>query len=115
MVPPAFATGDEGSSGACFIATAAYGSYLDPNVKVLRDFRDKVLMRSTAGRSVVQFYYANSPLIADYIARHESARTATRFALTPLIYAMAYPVPALLLLVAVWHLIRRRRRVAAIA
>ncbi|MFK8016389.1 MAG: choice-of-anchor D domain-containing protein [Gammaproteobacteria bacterium] len=108
-IPPAFATSDQGSNGACFIATAAFGSYLDPNVKVLRDFRDNVLMRNNAGRSLVKFYYANSPMIADYIARHEGARTATRFALTPLIYAMAYPVPALLVLMAAWGLLRRRR------
>lgn len=114
--PPAFATGDEGSSGACFIATAAYGSYLDPNVQVLRDFRDNVLLKTGPGRKFVQLYYANSPMLADYIARHEGARTVTRIALTPLVYAAAYPVPAALLTLAMWMFMRRRRqRVRALA
>ena len=109
-VPPAHATGDAGSEGACFIATAAYGSYLDPNVQVLRDFRDHVLLRTSVGREFVQFYYANSPMLADYIARHEGARTATRVALTPLVYAMAYPLPALCVLLAAFGMLRYRRR-----
>ena len=114
--PPAFATADEDSGGACFIATAAYGSYLDPNVQVLRDFRDDVLLKTWAGRKFVRLYYANSPLLADYIARHEGARTVTRLALTPVIYAVAYPVPAALLILAMWAFMRRRRqRVRALA
>ncbi|MEM6639017.1 MAG: choice-of-anchor D domain-containing protein [Pseudomonadota bacterium] len=110
--PPAFATGDTGSNGACFIATAAYGSYLDPNVQVLRDFRDEVLMRSDSGRWLVRLYYHHSPLVADHIAHHDGARFVTRIALTPVVYALAYPVPALMMLTALWYAVRRRRAVA---
>lgn len=74
-----------GGKSGCFIATAAYGSYLDPHVKVLRNFRDNVLLQSRMGTAFVKFYYKYSPPIADYIAQHESLRTLFRLLLTPVI------------------------------
>ncbi len=44
---------DSGSSRWCFIATAAYGSYLHPFVNILRTFRDRVLLVSSIGSSFV--------------------------------------------------------------
>ena len=79
------ASGGGGKGGGCFIATAAYGSYLDPHVKVLRDFRDEVLLQGSVGTAFVKFYYMHSPPIADYIARHEVLRTVVRLLLTPVI------------------------------
>lgn len=98
-----------GGGGGCFIATAAFGSYLDPHVMVLRHFRDNVLLQSQLGTAFVKFYYRHSPPIADYIAKHDSLRMIMRLALTPLIFAVKYPLAIALLFVIAgfWFLLRR--------
>ncbi|MFH0797678.1 MAG: FG-GAP-like repeat-containing protein [Candidatus Omnitrophota bacterium] len=75
--------------GGCFIATAAFGSYQEPHVWVLRMFRDRFLMTRPAGRAFIRFYYRHSPAIADWISGREWARTMTRTCLLPL-YGLAY-------------------------
>lgn len=73
------------SGGGCFIATAAYGSQLDPYVAKLRDFRDEYLLPNPFGRRVVEWYYRVSPPIAAFIAEHEALRATTRAFLTPIV------------------------------
>ena len=77
------------SSSSCFIATAAYGSYLDGHVEILRNFRDAYLMTNDAGRAFVEFYYRHSPPLADFIARHDILRAAVRVGLAPMV-GMSY-------------------------
>ncbi|MCU1280004.1 MAG: hypothetical protein JWM53_3550 [bacterium] len=74
-----------GGPGGCFIATAAFGSYENRWVWVLRDFRDQVLLEHGPGRSFVEWYYAHSPGAATWIAGHGWARATTRLALVPVI------------------------------
>ncbi len=85
-----------GGGGGCFIATAAYGSYLDPHVAVLRDFRDRYLLTNAPGKAFVAFYYHHAPPIADFLRMHDLARTVVRWGLTPVITAVTYPSGALM-------------------
>ena len=94
----------------CFIATAAWGSWMDPHVASLRQFRDEVLLRVAPGRAFVAAYYRHSPPIADFIGRHESLRTATRLALTPLVLTVEHPYAALAFLFSLLTAIRARRK-----
>ena len=76
---------DGGGNGGCFIATAAFGSYLAPEVYVLREFRDLYLLPSTVGQLLVDTYYATSPPIANVISRYPPLKAFIRGALWPII------------------------------
>ena len=111
-----------GDDGNCFIATAAYGSYMEPHVKILRDFRDNYLLHSSLGHLFVNAYYRYSPPIADYIANHSILKAAVRIGLAPVVgisyvilhtTAMQWAVLFLLLLVVsliTWLTLRSSRR-----
>ena len=73
------------SEWGCFIATAAYGSYLHPQVKILRDFRDEFLISNSLGRKCVHLYYQYSPRIANHMEKYRFLQCLTRQALLPLI------------------------------
>lgn len=96
----------------CFIATAAYGSFMHPYVTELRAFRDNYLLTNEPGRMFVAFYYENSPPLAAYIAEHDSLRAITRLTLAPVVYIITQPVWALafiLMMITMWMSYKRMR------
>gem|GEM_PF-908439 len=85
----------ESPSENCFIATAAFGSPFEPQVKILRAFRDQFLLPFSWGRYLVEFYYDISPALARTIADHEGFKTLVRTALYPVVgvcYAAMHPL-----------------------
>jgi YVTN family beta-propeller protein len=79
-----YATTKPETSG-CFIATAAYGSMMEPQVQLLRAFRDRFLTGNLLGQAFIGFYYKNSPPVARYIAEHDTWRLVVRWCLLPLV------------------------------
>lgn len=88
-VVPIPTTAPPSKDNRCFIATAAYGSYQAPYVQLLREFRDNYLLTHAFGTALVNFYYATSPPLAQFIAQHESIKAIVRILLLPCI-ALAY-------------------------
>lgn len=74
-----------GGGGGCFIATAAFGSVLEPQVALLREFRDSYLLTNGAGRKFVDYYYTYSPPLAEFISQSEVLKFMVRTALLPLV------------------------------
>ena len=96
----------------CFIATAAFGSYLDSHVIVLRNFRDTILLKSNLGRWFVSEYYQHSPAIASIIRANPILKWVTRVLLTPIIFGIEYPlqfIGVFIGLLGICILMRRKR------
>ncbi len=94
----------------CFIATASYGSPLADDVMILRKFRDDFLLKSSVGRVLVKGYYGFSPPLAEYISKHRIPRIATRIALSPIVYALKYPLVAMLVFMISGMVVAKRLR-----
>ena len=54
---------------ACFIATAVFNSYESIEVKQLRIFRDKYLLKSFFGRLIVLMYYRIGPSLVKFVRK----------------------------------------------
>lgn len=75
--------------GACYIATAVYGSYDAPEVIVLRHFRDHILARSVAGRLFIHCYYFISPPLARQLQTSSCMNLAVKKILNKLVKKIA--------------------------
>lgn len=74
-----------GSSGGCFIATAAYGTPMAAQLDTLRAFRDNALLDSSIGIAFADAYYRLSPPAAAWLAQRPVMRAAVRTTLLPLV------------------------------
>ncbi len=70
--------GSGGESGFCFVATVAYGGQDHPDVRLLRWFRDRVLLRLPGGTWLVGQYYAVGPTLADLLGERPGALWVVR-------------------------------------
>ncbi|MGI0011147.1 MAG: tyrosinase family protein [Nitrosopumilaceae archaeon] len=75
-------SGPGGGGGGCFIATAAYGSELEPPVQFLREFRDNVVLQSRFKKpfeKILDEYYKFSPPIAELMKRNKPFKYTMKY------------------------------------
>ncbi len=70
----------------CFIATAAFGSFLDPHVIRFRQFRDHTMAKSEMGRRLIELYYQYSPGWVKSLEAHPALLPITRVVLWGLLF-----------------------------
>ena len=69
----------------CFIATAAYGSTMAPELYYLRKWRDLDLSSTHIGSFIIKKYYLLSPSIANLIRQSKVSKTIIRILLQPIL------------------------------
>ena len=81
-----FPNAEVAQDSKCFVATAAYGSALAPQVVTLRQYRDNRLRTNQLGRWAIAAYERLSPPLADWISERPVARAwVCRLLLEPLV------------------------------
>jgi hypothetical protein len=78
----------------CFIATAAYGSALEPHVARLRELRDRLRPASALFAAAADLYYRSGPAAAAVLRRSDTARALARELLGPVAAAAQVTVAA---------------------
>lgn len=64
-------SGEQKSSGGCYVATSVYGSYECPQVWTLRRYRDYMLAKTWYGRAFIRTYYAISPSLVKWFGHKD--------------------------------------------
>lgn len=103
--------GEDGTP--CPLVKSANASYLEPHLGAVRDFRDDQLMRSPVGRSLVRWYYAQSPTVSGMLDSYPALKPVLRVIVTPVVYLIAYPMQGILIVLggALLLILALRRRV----
>jgi hypothetical protein len=68
----------------CFVATAAFGSPLEPQVSALRQVRDRLWRTNSLFTVGADLYYRNGPAAAEVLRRSDVARALARSLIGPL-------------------------------
>ena len=92
-------TDDDDDHGVfwCSVGFILNGTPLDGKMNKLRDFRDKVLMKSAMGKTIVKFYYSMSPGLVKIFQKYDILKKISKALLIPLIYIILYPALLILL------------------
>jgi len=83
----------EPKSGGCLIATATFGSDLAPQVQLLRETRDNIVLRTQSGTAFMvafnNFYYSFAPTVADWERQNPIFKEAVKIVITPMISTLS--------------------------
>ena len=61
----------QSTSSDCFVATAAFGTPLQTEIQILREWRDSELSFSLAGRQFIDIYYKMGPHLAHLVEKNK--------------------------------------------
>jgi len=79
--------------GGCLIATATFGSELTPQVQMLREIRDNMVLQTQSGASFMtgfnQLYYSFSPTIADWERQNPAFKELVKLTITPMLTSLS--------------------------
>lgn len=77
----------------CLIATASFGSELAPQVQMLRETRNHILLQTRSGTTFMttfnQFYYTFSPTVAEWERQNSFFKEIVKTTITPLIATLS--------------------------
>ena len=77
----------------CLIATAAFGSELAPQVQMLRETRDNVVMQTQSGTAFMtafnSVYYSFAPTVASWEEQNPVFKEIVKTAITPLVTTLS--------------------------
>ena len=83
----------EPKTGGCLIATAAFGSELAPQVQLLRETRDNIVLKTQSGTAFMvafnNFYYSFAPTVADWERQNPIFKEAVKIVITPMISTLS--------------------------
>jgi hypothetical protein len=69
----------ESTTGAtCFVATSAFDSQFDPTVRILREYRDIELSKTSSGKRFIKWYYKNGPKLAEILDKNSYIKPIAR-------------------------------------